>query len=110
MKLIGSFLTCLLNRRKENSTEYEDKEERFTAKIVSDKEKNLSKVFRGFITQQTRLIIKTNDIKDVKQQDRIRLLGEEYLVESVVADTSNAVYALGAQNRLDHFPIFIYLC
>lgn len=110
MRLVGSFYLCELARRLPNSTDYEDGITPFKAKIVDQREQRMSKIVKGLITEQTRLVIKTNDIKEIKQQDKVNVLGQEYLVESVASDTNNATYGLGAFNKLDHFPIFIALC
>ena len=112
MKLNGQIYKAALTRRSINSTSYEPSSIIFTAKLLSMRDKARSQIVKGMLTNQTRLTISTNDewVKDMKQQDKVFIMGEEFIVEAVAADTSNGVYQLGASQDLKHYPLIITLC
>lgn len=83
-------LTCYLRKRKPNSDDYEEIVFPFKAEIISELKKQKFEIISGTLATRATLQIRSSNCPyDIKENDKIEVLGTERLVNFVAIDLVN---------------------
>lgn len=101
----AEFFDAKLYRRIDNSNEYEKVAIHFKAKFHDPHNSNKQIPLTGVISSEVRLALYTSELKvKIKIQDKIIILQDEYLVDSVALELRDSPYVLGA-SRFSKFEL-----
>lgn len=93
----GEYFSCLLYKRVENSNSYERVPIKFKARFFDPANMTRQIPITGTITSEVRLALYTSELKTkLKTQDKVVILQEEYLIDSVALELKDTPYVMGA--------------
>lgn len=102
IKLLGEIIPATLEIRKNNKIgEFEPEHVYFQCKILSRDEISRSTTLKNIITIETQLVIQTSNesVKiNIKQGDRVRIMGMVRLVDRFSYLTDNMVFTMGSSS------------
>lgn len=93
---VGEWYDCELYVRIEDSFDYEDIPTKFQAQVFTPRESVSKDIMVGAVSHTEVIALKTSAFLDFKQNDKIKILDEEFLVDRV-AYNLQSIYGLGAR-------------
>lgn len=101
---VAHFITAILYKKLDNSIDYDINGIEFKAKINSNENKGSFYALNGLVSDNVSISLYSQDdiVSQIKANDKVRFMGNEYLVQSVGIYLDNALaMSLDSYNEED---------